>query len=129
MKKLIFLIIIFPLLGIAQNNTKIKYRTVAAITSLMNSEGEIVFQKTIGKDPIIVFDPFFKSYSITFTEENGDVAEIFLSYREPSLYADTFDSTYNIIDTLANGGDLILILTKKLESHTSILMFITATKI
>ncbi len=119
---------LIPLLGMAQNDTKIKYKGVSAVSSLTNSDGELVFQKTVGKDPVIVYDKFFKSYSITFTKENGDIAEMFLSYIEPNYYIDTFKSTYYVL-VKPEDGKLVLIATEKIENHLNFLMFYGVIKI
>lgn len=76
MKKsiILFFLVIIPISLFSQaNGDKITYSAEGVYFTIYNDDGTVFSEKPIGKLVKIVFDPFFKSYELSYTDENEKI--------------------------------------------------------
>ncbi len=126
MKKIIFIIftISIPFFASAQssNSDKLKYKAEGIYMTFQDDSGKTVNKVPLGKSPNITYDIFFKSYYLSWEDENGQLGDMKLSYIMTDengflKMKDTFGNIYHVANYMDSHGKLLLISEEKAEGY------------
>ena len=127
---LLFILCSISFVCYSQNTeNKISYKADAMIMFFVNSRNEITLEKPFANKVNIIYDTFFKSYYITFYEEDGTYGYYqfyFVSDKENNVKRMSSDdnSMSYIYDNMENQGKLLIVNENKIDGHTACLEII-----
>jgi hypothetical protein len=108
------------------NNDKIRYKGVGFYMHFIAESGEKTTHP-YGKEYILTYDKFFKSYTIHYKDENDQMKSLSFKYHsgegDLTKVEDSYGSFYYVTDFLSTHGKLILIFDRKVEGITTALTF------
>ena len=133
MKKIIFLtILISPYFIKAQTKDEFKYKATSIELVLMDGD-KVLSRKPYGRDINITYDKFFKSYYITFYNEESEFGYIKLFYiKELGDASGTVrmrteqNDIVNVVDMLKSKGGMVIMLEQKVNNATGCYMIYNA---
>lgn len=127
MKNIIFAIftISMTLFASAQssNNDELKYKGDGIYMTFQDDTGKTVNKVPLGKSPNITFNNFFKTYYLSWTDENGQLGDMKLSYimTDENGYfkmQDTFGNIFYVANYINSNGKLLLVSDEKANGYT-----------
>jgi hypothetical protein len=127
MKKIFFAIftISMTLFVSAQssNSDELKYKGDGIYMTFQDDSGKTVNKVPLGQPPNITFNNFFKSYYLSWTDENGQLGDMKLSYimTDENGYfkmKDTFGSIFHVANYMNSNGKLLLVSEEKANGYT-----------
>ena len=122
MKKIFLLILFFNLSSFSQTNEdKISY-SAESIKMVILENGKIINETPYGKNITIVYDTFFKSYYITFYNDENEFSALKLKFLSENSDGttrtyDTFNKNYIVTNNLDENGVLYWLAEKKYENR------------
>ncbi|WP_445749558.1 hypothetical protein [Polaribacter sp.] len=139
MRKYILMITLFILSNSAFSQSEdniIKYKAKGIYVVLQNNKGEQLTKIPFGKDVIINYDEFFKTFEILYENREGGIDAmklLFLSEKEINgtkyfKMKDKYGSLFNVFGNLERIGTLIIIMDKKDEDGNISLITIDGAK-
>lgn len=100
-----FSLVSFILNGQSSNSDKIVYNAPGIYIVSKNPAGVELARKPIGRNVMITYDKFFKSYEILYEDENENLVRSYLEY----LSEETVDKKVKMIRTRDTHGNIIMV--------------------
>ena len=127
MKKLLYLffIICAGITSSAQTSStdEVKYKADGIYITFQNNSGKTVNRVPLGKSPNITFNKFFKSFYISWRDENGQLGDMKLFFimskdKDSFKMKDTFGNIYTVVNRMGSHGKLLLISEEIINGHS-----------
>ena len=107
----------------SSNSDELKYKADGIYMTFQDDSGKTVNKVPLGKSPNITFNKFFKSYYLSWKDENNQLGDMKLSYimTDENGYfkmKDTFGNIYHVANYMDSHGKLLLVSEKKANGYT-----------
>ena len=109
------------------SNSSITYTGEAVYMILLDDNMKEVTKKPLGKTPYIIYDTFFKNYTIFYYDQNGTQQGASFSYINTDengfIRMKQMETIFLVFDKISESGKLLFMSEGKIGNYTSMLLF------